>query len=73
MEGGGYRQAPAALLTEINLYSFYGRLGGSQGRSGLVWKISSPSGFDPRTAQLVVFECNLIKHLQVPLWDGYYV
>jgi hypothetical protein len=24
----GYRQAAAALLTEITLYSFYGRLGG---------------------------------------------
>ena len=47
MEGGGYRQAPAALLTEINLYSFYGRLGGSQGRSGLVRKIAPHQGSIP--------------------------
>jgi len=31
----------------------YGRLGELQGRSGRVRKISSPPGFDPRTAQPV--------------------
>jgi hypothetical protein len=34
-------------------YPLYRRLGGPQGRSGQVRKISSPPGFDPRTAQPV--------------------
>ena len=35
------------------LYPFYRRLGGPQGRTGQVRKISPPPGFDPRTAQPV--------------------
>jgi hypothetical protein len=35
-------------------YPLYRRLGGSQGRSGQVRKISPPPGFDPRTVQAVV-------------------
>ena len=34
-------------------YSFYRGLGGPQGRSGRVRKISPPPGFDPQTAQPV--------------------
>jgi len=34
-------------------YPLYRRLGGAQGRSGQVRKISSPPGFDPRTVQHV--------------------
>ena len=34
-------------------YPLYRRLGGPQGRSGQVMKISSPPGFDPRTVQPV--------------------
>ena len=34
-------------------YPLYRRLGGPQGRSGRVRKISPPLGFDPRTAQPV--------------------
>jgi len=34
-------------------YPFYRRLGGPQGRSGQVRKISPPPGFDPRTIQPV--------------------
>ena len=34
-------------------YSLYRRLGGPQGRSGQVRKISAPPGFDPRTVQPV--------------------
>ena len=34
-------------------YPLYRRLGGPQGRSGQVWKISSPLGFDPWTVQPV--------------------
>jgi len=35
-------------------YPLYRRLGGPQGRSGQVRKISPPPGFDPRTVQPVV-------------------
>jgi len=34
-------------------YPLYRRLGGPQGRSGKVWKISSPPEFDPQTVQPV--------------------
>ena len=34
-------------------YPLYRRLGGPQGRSGQVRKISPPPGFDPRTVQPV--------------------
>ena len=34
-------------------YPLYWRLGGSQGWSGQVWKISPPPGFDPRNVQPV--------------------
>jgi len=34
-------------------YPFYRRMGGPQGRSGQVRKISPSPGFDPRTVQLV--------------------
>jgi hypothetical protein len=34
-------------------YPLYGRLGGLQGRSGQVRKISPPPGFDPRTLKPV--------------------
>ena len=34
-------------------YPLYRRLGGPQGRSGQVWKISPPPGFDPRNVQPV--------------------
>ena len=36
---------------------FYRRLGGPQGRSGRVRKISSPQGFDPRTVQPTAIHC----------------
>jgi len=45
--------APAALTPEKTRYPLYRRVGGAQGRSGPVRKISLPSGFDPRTVQLV--------------------
>jgi len=47
---GGQRHAPAALTRGKTRYPLYRRLGGSQGRSGQVRKISTPPlGFDPRT------------------------
>ena len=50
---GGQRHAPAALPAGKTRYPLYRRLGGPQGRSGRVRKISPPPGFDPRTAQPV--------------------
>ena len=50
---GGQRHASAALPPEKTRYPLYGRLGGTQGRSGEVRKISLQPGFDPRTVQPV--------------------
>ena len=50
---GGQHHAPAGLLQEKNQYALYRRLGGPQGRSGRVWKISPPPGIDLRTVQPV--------------------
>ena len=41
---GGQRHAPADLLPEKTRYPFYRRLGGPQGRSGYVRKISPTTG-----------------------------
>ena len=48
---GDQRHTPAALPPGKTLYPLYRRLGGSQGRSGHVRKISPSPGFDPRTVQ----------------------
>jgi len=53
MSVGGQRHAPAALPPGKTRYPLYTRLGGPQGRSGQVRKISPPPGFDPRTVQPV--------------------
>ena len=45
---GGKRQAPATLPTERDLVAI---VGGPQGRSAHVRKISPPPGLDPRTVQ----------------------
>jgi hypothetical protein len=50
---GGQSHAPAALPPGNTRYPLYRRLGEPQGRSGQVWKISPPPGFDPRTVQPV--------------------
>jgi hypothetical protein len=50
MRVGGQRHAPTALPPGKTRYALYGRLGGPQGRSGRVRKISSPPGFDPQPA-----------------------
>ena len=42
-----------SLLPGKTRYPLYRRLGGPQGRSGQVQKISPPPGFDPRTVQPV--------------------
>ena len=54
---GGQRHAAAALLPGMTRYPLYRRLGGPQGRSGRVRKISPPSGFDLRTVQPVASRC----------------
>jgi hypothetical protein len=46
---GVQRCAPTALPPGKTQYPLYRRLGGSQGQSGWVQKISSPPGLDPRT------------------------
>jgi len=50
---GGQRHASAALPPGKTRYPLYRRLGGTQGWSGRVRKISLPPGFDPRTVQPV--------------------
>ena len=50
---GTEHHAPAALPPGKIRYLLYRRLGGPQGRSGRVRKISSPQGFDARTVQPV--------------------
>jgi hypothetical protein len=51
MEVDGQNHAPAAFTPGKTRYPLYRRLGGPQGRSGRVRKISLPPGFDPRTFQ----------------------
>ena len=53
MEVGGQLHAPANLPLGNTRYPLYRRLGGPQGRSGRVRKISPPPVFDPRTVQPV--------------------
>jgi len=53
MRVGGQRHAPVALPPGTTRYQLYWRLGGPQGRSGRVRKISPPPGFDARTVQPV--------------------
>jgi len=50
---GGQRHAPATLPTGKTRYALFRRLGGPQGRSGRVRKISPSPGFEPRTFQPV--------------------
>ena len=50
---GGRRHAPAALPPGKNRYPLYIWLGGPQGLSGRVRKISPPLGIEPRTVQPV--------------------
>jgi hypothetical protein len=55
LEGGEWSASrPGRTLPPAKTrYPLYRRLGGSQGRSGQVRKISPPPGFDPRTFQPV--------------------
>jgi hypothetical protein len=51
MRVDGQRHAPAALRLVKTRSPLYRRLGGLQGRSAQVRKISHQPGFDPRTFQ----------------------
>jgi hypothetical protein len=51
---GGQHHAPSVLSPEKTWCPLYRRLGGPQGRSERVQKISRTPGFDPRTVQPVV-------------------
>jgi hypothetical protein len=54
LDGSGWlAPPPAALPPGKTRYPLYRRLGGPQGRSGWMRKISSPPEFDPRTVQPV--------------------
>ena len=55
LEGGeGSASRPGGSLSPgMTRYRFYRSMGEPQGRSGQVQKISSPTGFDPRTVQPV--------------------
>jgi hypothetical protein len=50
---GGQRHAPTALHPGKTRDPLYRRLGGPEGPSGQVRKISPPPGFDPRSVQPV--------------------
>jgi hypothetical protein len=53
VDGGGWLTPYPSRFTPGNetRYPFHNRLGGLQGRSGRVRKISPPPEFDPRAAQ----------------------
>jgi len=56
--GWGVSITPGPLFTSGKTrYPLYRSLGGPQGRSGQVRKISPPPGFDPRTFQPVASRC----------------
>jgi hypothetical protein len=57
MEVGGQRYAPATLPSGKTQYPLYRRMGGRQGQSGQVQKISPPPGFDSRIVQPVMNRC----------------
>ena len=50
---GSASRSRRSLPPENTRYALFRRLGGPQGRSGQVRKISPPSGFDPRTVHPV--------------------
>jgi len=62
---GGKGHATTALPLGKTPNSLYRRLGGPQGRSGQVQKISTPPGFDPQTVQPVAScytNCAILAH-----------
>jgi hypothetical protein len=55
LDGGGWSTLRPGRFTpgKETRYPLYRRLGGPQGRSGRVRKVSPPPGFDPQTLQPV--------------------
>jgi len=53
VDEGSASRPGRSLPPEKTQYPLYSRLGGPQGRSGQVQKISLPPGLDPRTVQPV--------------------
>ena len=66
-EGSASRSGRSLPLRKTR-YPLYRRLGGSQGRSGQVQKISLPPGFDPRTVQPVA--SRYTDYATQPIWYG---
>ena len=70
--GEGSASRPGRCLpSEKTRYLLYRRLGGPQGRSGRVRKISSPPGFDPRTVQPVA--SRYTDYAARPTWKYIYI
>ena len=66
---------PGRFTSRKDPVPIYRRLGGPQGRSGRVRKISPPTGFDPRTAQVFILtdamvECIASDFEEVSLFFG---
>jgi hypothetical protein len=62
---GGQSYAPAALPPVKTRYPLYRRLGGPEGRTEQVRKISTPPGFDPQTVHPVASrytDCAITAH-----------
>jgi hypothetical protein len=53
LDGVGQRHASAAVTPGKTRYPLYARMGGPEGRSGRVQKISPPLEFDPQTVHPV--------------------
>ena len=70
---GGQRHAPAVLPPGKTRYPLYRRLGGPQGRSGQVRKISPPTGIrspdrPARRAIIIIIIIIIINSLRKRLW-----
>jgi len=63
---GGQGHVPAVLPPGKSRYALYRRMGGPQGRSGWLQKISPPAGFDPRVVQP---EANRYTDSAIPAHD----
>jgi len=82
LEGGeGSASRPGHSLPPGNTrYPLYRRLGGPQGRSGQVQKISPPPGFNPQTTQPIASHytdyatlptfCGWFGKNLMPMWGG---
>ena len=57
LDGGGGCNALSALPPGKAWYPSFRKLGGPQGRSGHVWNVLPPPGFDPRTVQPKACHC----------------